>query len=188
MTRPRVGRELLGGEVVVHLSLGEHVRQRIHVRDAVRREHEYVLVGAEPGWCAERVELPDVGAAGETQTLRRAAVLEDGDALALDREGEAVHLAGTTRARRCQYRIGCHQVQRAALVVLAPAAPVVRHVVILRSRCRCGRHRRAGRRHRAGMAMRVASACDRGACHAQSRANPADGPDASARAEVLGGR
>ena len=85
-------------------------------------------LAAESGRRAERLVPVVVGVAREAQPLWRAPVVEDGHALTLDREGEAVHLAGPTHPRRRQDRLRREQVQRAPFVVGAPPAPVARHV------------------------------------------------------------
>ena len=112
------------GEPVVDAVFGEHVRQRVHVRDAVRRDHEHVFVGAETRRAVERGVRILVARAGEREALRRTAVVEDRHAVLLDRQRQAVDLAGLAHLHGREHTLGREQVERAALVVGAPAPPV----------------------------------------------------------------
>ena len=114
----------LGVVAVIGLVLVEHVAERVPVGGALHAQHERVVGVADlvpvllagDGVGAGREHLVDrIEAAAEQAVLR---------ALAVERNAEREHLAGADQARRLDDVLGRDVVERAALVVLAPAAPV----------------------------------------------------------------
>ena len=114
----------LGVVAVIGLVLVEHVAERVPVRGALHAQHQRVVGVADlvpvllagDGVGAGRQHLVDrVEAAAEQAGLRPGLV---------ERNAEREHLAGADQARRLDDVLGAHVVERADLVVLAPAAPV----------------------------------------------------------------
>ena len=114
----------LGVVAVVGLVLVEDVAERVPVGGALHAQHQRVVGVADlvpvllagDGVGAGREHLVDrVEAAAEQAGLR---------AVAVERNAEREHLAGADQARGLDDVLGRDVVERADLVVLAPAAPV----------------------------------------------------------------
>ena len=121
--RPR-GVDQLGVVAVVGLVLVEDVAERVPVGGALHAQHQRVVgvadlvpvLPAGDGVGAGRQHLVDrIEAAAEQAGLR---------AVAVERNAEREHLAGADQARGLDDVLGRDVVERADLVVLAPAAPV----------------------------------------------------------------
>ena len=119
------GVHLVVADAVVVLVVAVDVHERVHVRGGVRRHHQHVLVGAGAVLAAVHRVDAVVGGVLQGEPHRGAAVVHERHALALDRDAEAVHLAGGDRGGGRLDDLGRELVERAALVVVAPAAPVV---------------------------------------------------------------
>ena len=120
-----LGVDQLGVVAVVGLVLVEDVAERIPVGGALHAQIERVVGVADlvpvllagDGVGAGREHLVDrIEAAAEQAGLR---------AVAVERDAEREHLAGADQARGLDDVLGRDVIERADLVVLAPAAPVL---------------------------------------------------------------
>src|SRR5690606_24172367 len=123
----------VGGVAVVERVAGPHVAERVHVRGgAVRGEHQRVVGGPQPG--ADGAGTGRVVAAVDRHKVLRQrpprhvrhARRGRPRGRPLDRQGQAEHPAGARRPQRGEHPLRGEQVQRAELVAVPPAAPVVR--------------------------------------------------------------
>ena len=152
-----LGIDELGIVAVVGLVLVEDVPERIPVRGALHAQVEGVigiadLVPVLPpgnGVGAGREHLVDrIEAAAEQAGLR---------AVAVERDAEREHLAGADQACGVDDVLGHDMVERADLVVLAPAAPVLELLRGLARSPRCPTLMSIGRLPRYSIAHRVNS-------------------------------
>ena len=114
----------LGVVAVIGLVLVEDVAERVPMRGALHAQHQRVVGVAD--LVPVLLAGDGVGAGGEHLVDRVEAAAEQAvlRAVAVERDAEREHLAGADQARRLDDVLGRDVVERADLVVLAPAAPV----------------------------------------------------------------
>ena len=91
----------------------------------MRGHDEHVLVCAGSILRSVDSEHAVVGAVLQRESHRRSAVIEQRNTLTLNRDAKAVHLAGGDRGSCSLDDLRCQMIERTALVVGAPTAPVV---------------------------------------------------------------
>ena len=115
----------IGGKVVVEPVLVPDMRERIDVRGRMRAERDVVVAGLETALALQPGRV--VAAVEAHEMLRRGARRQHRHVARLQRDREAVDLAGAhQRGRRIADALRVREIRGAALVVLAPAAPVRR--------------------------------------------------------------
>ena len=114
----------LGVVAIIGLVLVEHMAERIPMRGALHAQHDGVVGVAD--LVPVLLAGDGVGAGGEHLVDRVEAAAEQAvlRALAVERYAERERLTGADQAGGLDDILGLDVVERAALVVLAPAAPV----------------------------------------------------------------